>query len=258
MMFVLGLRHGLDPDHIACIDGLTWRWFNHGRFNACWVGTLFALGHGLLVTTMAVLISHLSIASLLPQAAAGILEWVPTVLLFAVGMMNLDGLLRQDSGYSPKGWKLAIIPRRLRDSDSPWSVVAIGVLFATVFDTATQTSAWGYVASMPGAGWQHALIAGLVFTAGMILTDTIDSYIVNRVGRGTNAHVYGARYRRVLGWLVVVMAFAVAIYNVTKAMAPRFELDDLSFTLVGALLITIVAVVGLHLRYSRQSRTADV
>ena len=23
LMFVLGLRHGLDPDHIACIDGLT-------------------------------------------------------------------------------------------------------------------------------------------------------------------------------------------------------------------------------------------
>jgi high-affinity nickel-transport protein len=22
-MLVLGLRHGLDPDHIACIDGLT-------------------------------------------------------------------------------------------------------------------------------------------------------------------------------------------------------------------------------------------
>ena len=23
LMFALGLRHGLDPDHIACIDGLT-------------------------------------------------------------------------------------------------------------------------------------------------------------------------------------------------------------------------------------------
>ena len=23
LMLVLGLRHGLDPDHIACIDGLT-------------------------------------------------------------------------------------------------------------------------------------------------------------------------------------------------------------------------------------------
>jgi hypothetical protein len=25
LMRVLGLGHGLDPDHIACIDGLTWR-----------------------------------------------------------------------------------------------------------------------------------------------------------------------------------------------------------------------------------------
>jgi hypothetical protein len=29
LMFVLGLRHGLDPDHIACIDGLTWRALRH-------------------------------------------------------------------------------------------------------------------------------------------------------------------------------------------------------------------------------------
>jgi high-affinity nickel permease len=30
-MFVLGLRHGPDPDHIACIDGLTWRTIDHDK-----------------------------------------------------------------------------------------------------------------------------------------------------------------------------------------------------------------------------------
>ena len=51
LMFVLGLRHGLDPDHIACIDGLTWRALNHEHQHAHWIGTLFAIGHGLLVTS---------------------------------------------------------------------------------------------------------------------------------------------------------------------------------------------------------------
>ena len=50
LMFALGLRHGLDPDHIACIDSLTWRALEHEHRNAAWVGTLFATGHGLPVS----------------------------------------------------------------------------------------------------------------------------------------------------------------------------------------------------------------
>ena len=57
-MLVLGLRHGLDPDHIACIDRLTWRAMQHGRHHGPWVGTLFAIGHGLLVTIVAVVFSE--------------------------------------------------------------------------------------------------------------------------------------------------------------------------------------------------------
>src|SRR5450830_794454 len=38
LMFVLGLRHGLDPDHIACIDGLTWRAISHEHQHAHWIG----------------------------------------------------------------------------------------------------------------------------------------------------------------------------------------------------------------------------
>jgi high-affinity nickel-transport protein len=54
LMLVLGLRHGLDPDHIACIDGLTSRPMQRGHRHGAWVGTLFAIGHGLLVTVIAV------------------------------------------------------------------------------------------------------------------------------------------------------------------------------------------------------------
>src|SRR2546423_345552 len=50
VVFLLGLKHGLDPDHLAAIDGLT-------RFNASrrprvsrWSGLLFSAGHGVVVT----------------------------------------------------------------------------------------------------------------------------------------------------------------------------------------------------------------
>ena len=70
LMFVLGLRHGLDPDHIACIDGLTWRALSHDHNQgyAPWIGTLFAIGHGLLVTSIAVGVSRLTHAVSLPEA----------------------------------------------------------------------------------------------------------------------------------------------------------------------------------------------
>ena len=252
-MFLLGLRHGLDPDHIACIDGLTWKCVRRGHARARWVGSLFALGHGLLVTAMAVLISHLSVASLLPREAWALLEWAPTVLLIVVGFLNLEALMRQDSSYAPRGWKMAIIPRRLRDSDSPWAIVMIGVLFATVFDTATQASAWSYVASAPQSGWQHALAAGLTFTAGMLVTDTIDSQIVSRVGSAAGSDDLGRRYRRVLGWTVVCMAFGVAGYNIVKTIAPEFELDDASFTAAGAVLVGLVALIGVRLWWARRA-----
>src|SRR5258706_10781905 len=54
VVFLLGLKHGLDPDHLAAIDGLT-------RFNASrrpllsrWSGLLFSAGHGVVVTAVAV------------------------------------------------------------------------------------------------------------------------------------------------------------------------------------------------------------
>ena len=57
IVFILGLKHGMDPDHIATIDGMT-------RFNAQrsprvsrWSGFLFSLGHGLVVTLVAGLVA---------------------------------------------------------------------------------------------------------------------------------------------------------------------------------------------------------
>jgi high-affinity nickel-transport protein len=48
----LGLRYGLDPDHLAAIDGLL-------RFHPSrWNGLFFALGHGVLVTALAVGFGH--------------------------------------------------------------------------------------------------------------------------------------------------------------------------------------------------------
>lgn len=243
LMFVLGLRHGLDPDHIACIDGLTWRSLNRHHAHAKWIGTLFAIGHGLLVTVIAVIVSRLALHVALPAWAMTMFEWIPTGLLLVLGGLNLRLLLRRNEAYAPTGWKMALVPRWLRQHSSAWSVIVIGVLFATVFDTATQAAAWGYVASNKSDGAWLALLAGLTFTAGMMVTDTLDGRLICRISRGLNAAETGRRVRRALGWLIVAISFSVAAYNIGKASAPELELDDTAFSLTGAALVLVMVAV---------------
>ncbi len=252
LMFVLGLRHGLDPDHIACIDGLTWRSLSHAHSHARWIGTLFAIGHGLLVTVIAVGVSQVTRSWNVPDAVVTVFGWVPTALLLLVGSLNLKMLLARQPGYAPTGWKIRLIPARLRNHSSPWAVVLVGVLFATVFDTATQASAWGYVASNKGGGMWAALVAGLVFTLGMVITDTLDGRLICRISRGADGIATGARYRRALGWLIVGISYTVAAYNIAKAILPSVELDEVAFSLAGGSLIALMA--GVLLWIARQRR----
>lgn len=252
LMFVLGLRHGLDPDHIACIDGLTWRALNHEHPHAHWIGTLFAIGHGLLVTVIAVGVSQLTDSISVPDTVVLIFGWIPTMLLLLVGTLNLRLLLRTDPSFAPTGWKLKLIPQRLRNHSSPWAVVVIGVLFATVFDTATQASAWGYVASNKGGGLLAAFLAGIVFTVGMVIIDTLDGLLICRISRGTDGQAAGRRFRRSLGWLIVAISYGVAAYNIGKAWLPAIELDDLAFSLAGFSLIAVMCLIWAWVWYSRR------
>ena len=252
LMFVLGLRHGLDPDHIACIDGLTWRALSHEHQHAQWIGTLFAIGHGLLVTGIAVGVSRLTHSVSVPDTVVTVFGWIPTALLLLVGTLNLRLLMQRDPSYAPTGWKLKLIPQRLRNHSSPWAVVVIGVLFATVFDTATQASAWGYVASNKGGGLLAAFLAGLVFTLGMVITDTLDGRLICRISRGTDGQAAGRRFRRTLGWLIVAISYGVAAYNIGKALIPAIVLDDFAFSLTGFSLIAVMFLIWAWVWNSRK------
>lgn len=91
-MLMLGLRHGLNPDHIAIIDSMTMKHSNEHSPYAKWVGTFFAIGHGLVVTTIAVLVNCLRAQSYiramtLSDTASPIIGLV--VLLFVAGIYLL-------------------------------------------------------------------------------------------------------------------------------------------------------------------------
>ena len=198
----------------------------HERHHGPWVGTLFAIGHGLLVTMVAVIFSEVGRAIEVPTTFARLFDWAPTTLLLLVALLNVRQLC-SGAQAAPTSLKLQLIPLWLRNHAAPWAVVLTGALFAAVFDTATQASAWGYAAGQQGGRWIAALFAGFVFTIGMGVTDTIDGRLLWRIGRRPEGQQLTRQFRRILGWLVVGISCGVAAFNIGKAFAPQFEIQRL-------------------------------
>ncbi len=103
---------------------------------------LFALGHGTVVTCIAVMISRFSHSWNFPQVVWNVLDWIPGLLLILVGFLNFR-MLRAKKSIRQKDGKRFCYPK-LKNSSHPLSIVLIGILFAMVFDTNTQAAAWAY------------------------------------------------------------------------------------------------------------------
>lgn len=238
ILFLLGIRHGLDPDHIAIIDAMTYRSLEQESRYAPWIGTLFALGHGLAVTVVSVTVSAIASDFAPPAGLAAVIEWVPVALLLLIGTLNLMALTA-NKPYAPIGWKTHFIPHRLRQSSHPAAVFCVGVLFALVFDTATQAAAWGYVATAQ-SGLHMALITGLVFTFGMVITDTLDGRLMCQMFRRAARQTQAQAYRRKVGWMVVIMAYSVALYSIAAHWLPAIQLSDAVFTTTGIAFVLLM------------------
>ena len=243
VLAVLGVRHGFDPDHIAIIDGVSMRYAASRPALAKWSGTLFALGHGSVVTVIAVAISLFSHLIHFSRGVWDIMDWVPGLLLIGVGLLNARMLLRK-APYSPKGIRSWLIPNSLKDSSNPLAIVVIGALFAMVFDTTTQAAAWAYTASRQV---NVALLLGMSFSAGMITTDTLDSWILYKLVKRAMSRDAIVGYRRTLGWVIVAVSLAVGGYKVVTLLSPTLAIDERVLTMFG---IGFFLFMGLFYAYT--------
>jgi high-affinity nickel-transport protein len=249
VLAVLGVRHGFDPDHIAIIDGVSMRCTVSRPALAKWSGTLFALGHGSVVTLIAVLISLFSHLIHFSSPTWVILDWVPGLLLIGVGLLNARMLLRK-TVYRPKGIRSWLIPDRIKKSCNPLAIVLIGAMFAMVFDTTTQTAAWVFTASRQA---NVTLFLGLSFSVGMIVTDTLDSWILYRVVKRAMDRDTVVAYRRTLGWIIVTLSLAVGGYKITTQLSPKLAIDETVLTGIG---VGFFVFMGVFYTYTLFSKTA--
>ncbi|WP_215409344.1 hypothetical protein [Janthinobacterium sp. JC611] len=236
LIFLLGMRHGLEPDHLAAVDGLTLRsQSTHARW-APWMGALFALGHG--VTVLAI-VAMAAFASRQFSPSASLfawLEWLPIALLLLIAAMNARSLLAGAQLAEVRG---RLLPRWLRGATGPLAAIVVGMLFALVFDTALQAAAWGYAAVALG-GMQPALLTGMVFAVGMGVTDTFDGWVTAKVMRIGKIDLVRA-FRRRLGWPIVAICVVMAGYMAAGKLEPAWSLPESWTAGLGAAMLLLMA-----------------
>ncbi|MFC3559082.1 HoxN/HupN/NixA family nickel/cobalt transporter [Pedobacter jamesrossensis] len=247
LMIMLGLRHGFDPDHIAIIDGISVRYTVSKPKLAKWTGTLFAIGHGFIVTLVMTSIGYIGHSTRLPDGLWKFMEWVPGAVLILVGLMNLR-MLTQKTVYKPHGLKYFFIPSSIKNSSNPFAIIFIGALFAMVFDTNTQATAWAYAATSQMTIW-YALILGIAFSIGMITTDTLDSRILFSLMLTSQRDSSVLNYRRKLGWIIVYISLVVGSYKFLSHVFPEIELQESVLTGIGIAFFVLMSIFYAYIIY---------
>jgi len=218
LALVLGLRHGMDADHLATIDGLT-------RFNAArprlarWCGTFFSLGHGAIVIGVAVLVGVATHAWVVPAWLQTVGAWISIVILTALGLVNLHAVLaaKPDEMVRPLGLKAGVFGR-LQRTRHPLAMMVVGALFAISFDTLSQAGLIAVTATHFG-GFVPAIGLALVFTFGMLLVDGINGMWMARILR--RADERSRSISRVMGLTIVSLSLALAALSALRQFAPR-------------------------------------
>ena len=241
VVFLLGLKHGFDPDHLAVIDGLT-------RYNAGarprlsrWSGLLFSAGHGLVVTLVAVAVATVALGWRAPDWLEAAGAWISIAFLVLLGVANLTAVLRtpRDEVVRPAGFRSRLFGR-LTHAGHPVLVAAVGAAFAISFDTISQAVLFSLTGSHL-AGWLFALMLGLVFTAGMVATDALNGLWVSRLVQRADARAAAAS--RVMSVAIGFLALLIAATGAARYALPSVDerLGEWSF----AIGLAIVAAIAL-------------
>ena len=231
-MIVLGIRHGLDVDHITAIDNLVR--LHRAVKKSRWIGAGFSTGH--MVSVLAEMIFIIYVIG--SVTTAGSISFFGGVIgAAALGIIGVTNL------YSIKKWGKSgstILASKILGKTGVLgpvvSALVTGLVFGLGFDTATQISAitLSAVASAT-AGVQTALVLAGFFALGMVPVDTFDSVIL-RSAFSRTLGTKGFRYISYgLSGTAVIIASLASIQMITKtSIMPEFTGPVLAVGIVSA------------------------
>lgn len=257
LVFMLGVKHGLDADHLATIDGLT-------RFNmrcnprlARYCGFLFSLGHGAIVIAIALAVGTLAHRWMVPSWMEDVGAWISITFLALLGSLNLVAVLsaQPNQVVQPVGLKGRFLGR-LQRTGNPFLIAAVGALFALSFDTMSQAALFALTGAQFG-GMAHSLTLGLLFMLGMMLMDGLNGLWIARLIR--RADRIACIASRVMGLTVGGLSLMVAGFGFAKYASPEVSAwsdgKELVFGLAIVAVIAFSFLLGLKFSRSEPVRT---
>src|SRR5215470_16955033 len=91
---LLGMRHALEPDHLAAVSTLVSQ--ERSGFRAAWLGVCWGVGHTLALVVVAVAL--IALRAEMPAAAANLFELLVAAMLIALGVRAIVIAARQADG----------------------------------------------------------------------------------------------------------------------------------------------------------------
>lgn len=258
--YVLGLRHGVDADHIVAIDN-TIRKLLHEDQKPFSVGLWFSLGHSTVVVGLivALIIATRSVVGALPvlQSSGAIIgTMVSGVFLWLMALVNVvivlgifkiwkgmkKGDLDQDeldNLLENRGFLNRYFRPLFRIVKKPWQIYPIGCLFGLGFDTASEIALLGIsvgVGLSPKVPLWTIIILPLTFTCGMVLVDASDGVLM-RVAYGW-AFLNPLRkiyYNLTVTLISILVAVVIGTLELLSVLATELRLSGPFWTSLGNL-----------------------
>jgi high-affinity nickel-transport protein len=260
LAYTFGLRHGVDPDHIAAIDNVTRKLMQEGK-RPLYAGFFFALGHSTVVVIASVFVA-LSVAALqakfegFKEIGAVIGTSVSALFLLGISLANIAILVSVYRVFAAvkRGDRLieddlhdmlaqrGLLGRMLRSLFAiitrSWHMYPLGLLFGLGFDTASEVGLLGISAAQGSAGlpvWS-ILVFPALFTAGMSLVDTTDGVLmVNAYGWAFIKPIRKLYYNLTITLVSIVVALLIGSVEALGLLGDKFGLAGTFWDVIAAL-----------------------
>jgi len=246
LAYGLGLRHGIDADHVAAIDSATRKLIGTNRLPK-FIGFFFSLGHSTIVIILSIVvaITATSIHQYFPKFSRyggmiGSFFSVFFLLIFSIANLVIcydvikkikghdqNQTLNIETDIKMGGFLSRILKPVLRIVNKSWHMYFVGFLFGLGFDTATEVALLGisaYTVTQHISIWVIMIFPAL-FTAGMCLVDTTSGLVILHACRW--AYVNYTRklyYNLVVTLFSFLTAFIIAGYEITTIISEKFRL----------------------------------
>lgn len=215
---LFGLRHGLDADHLAMIDGLARLQARSGRLRLSRLcGVLFSAGHGLVLLIAAFVLQHFG-GSVIPSWLEPLGAWISILFLFSVGITNLRNAT--DPGTLPTPTPITRWALQFPLLHTPVGGFIVGSMFAMSFD-AMSIAAWFSLAGAVHGGPAVTIVLAGCFVTGMVVVDGVNGLVMAMLISRSERFV--ARARRMFALLVGCSALGMSLLILAKLSLPLVD-----------------------------------